>query len=84
MKLQLPQRVPLEYADVKLLGERINRSARYQFIKRIFDLVIVFVSLPVVLPICVLTAIAIKLISSPVLFYFAKTGLEKMGNFFNR
>lgn len=70
-------RVPLEYADAKLLSERINRSARYQFIKRIFDLVIVFVSLPVVLPICVLTAIAIKLDSpGPVLFRQNRVGKD--------
>lgn len=68
-------RVSLEYAHAEWLRELFLGSQSYLPVKRALDVAFVLASLPLVIPLCVIIAFAIKLTSpGPVLFWQERVG----------
>lgn len=61
---------------LELAPSELNPGAEYQQQKRAFDLVLIALALPVLLPVCALCALAIKLTSpGPIVFRQVRTGV---------
>ena len=74
------QRVHLAMVgDIPLLGfEFVDRNQNALIAKRIFDIVVTLASMPLILPILLITALAIRLDSKgPILFLQERVGLHK-------
>lgn len=68
-------RVALDYAHADWLRELFLGSAAYLPVKRALDIVFVLLSLPVVVPVCLVVALAVRLSSpGPVLFWQERVG----------
>ncbi|MBO8140925.1 MAG: sugar transferase [Firmicutes bacterium] len=68
-------RVALSYLSHGLVGELFNGSSPYMAVKRLIDIACVLLSLPITLPIALITTIAIRLDSpGPVLFWQKRVG----------
>lgn len=68
-------RVALDYAHADWLRELFLGSAAYLPVKRVLDVVFVLLSLPVVVPMCLIVALAVRLSSpGPVLFWQERVG----------
>ena len=68
-------RVPLAYLSDGWVGELFNGTAPYLAVKRILDLVVVLLSLPITVPLCVIIALAVWIDSGrPVLFWQVRVG----------
>ena len=68
-------RVALDYAHADWLRELFVGSAAYLPLKRAIDIVLVLISLPVVLPLCLVIALVVRLSSpGPVLFRQERVG----------
>ncbi|WP_068137894.1 sugar transferase [Limnochorda pilosa] len=68
-------RVPLSHLSDGWVGDLFNGPATYLPLKRFVDVAAVLVTLPVTVPICLLTALAIKLDSAgPLLFWQDRVG----------
>lgn len=68
-------RVSLEYANAGWLGQLFSDSAGYLPLKRVIDVLVVLLSVPVVVPLSLLIALLIRLdTQGPVLFWQERVG----------
>lgn len=68
-------RVPLSHLSDGWVGDLFNGPTTYLPLKRLIDIVAVLITLPVTAPICLLTALAVRLDSpGPVLFWQERVG----------
>lgn len=68
-------RVPLNYLSDGWIGELFNGTSPYLHLKRALDMLVVLVSLPITVPLCMLIAAAIWVDSGrPVLFWQVRAG----------
>ena len=68
-------RVPLDYLNDGWVGELFNGASPYLPLKRVLDVFVVLVSLPVTLPLCMIIAAAIWIDSGrPILFWQLRVG----------